>query len=414
MGKLHISSTFGRFFFISLVLALICIMPHAVTAQDKRGPIVIGIDTELTGTIAEASTECKKGYDIYLEEVGYKVAGRPVKIIEYDNKTDVRTSMEAAQRLVEKDNVHILTFGSSSAGGIPVRAYAVKNQLPFGIVANCGAEVITLPPSKYVFRPTYADGQGEVVLGRYAYEKLGYKKMTLMGPDFAGSTGKLWAFQTAFQKAGGKIVQTILWPVGEMDLAPYFAQLNTDTDAIFPFIPGDVSILRFFSTYFELGLDKKGIKLCTHYAMPQDYLTIPVFKEKMIGVVSFDWYNPYMDTPENKRVSKLYYAKYGKNKMINSYTAFGYEAMKFIFAALDRIKGNIEDKEAFLKSVHATKIKGLCSSSVSIDENGSAIRDVLIHQVQKKDGIVRNVVLDVIPQVHQPPEGTAVMPGKGK
>jgi hypothetical protein len=47
-----------------------------------------------------------------------------------------------------------------------------------------------------------------------------------MGPDYAGSTGKLWAFCQEFEKSGGKIVQTILWPIGEMDLAPYFARIS--------------------------------------------------------------------------------------------------------------------------------------------------------------------------------------------
>jgi hypothetical protein len=42
------------------------------------------------------------------------------------------------------------------------------------------------------------------------------------------------------------------------------------------------------------------------------------------------------------------------------------------------------------------------------------IRDFLIRQVQKKDGVVKNVVLNVIPQAKQPPKGYTLMPGKGK
>jgi branched-chain amino acid transport system substrate-binding protein len=235
-----------------------------------------------------------------------------------------------------------------------------------------------------------------------------------MGPDYVGSTGKLWAFRQSFEKAGGQIVQTVLWPLGEMDLAPYFAQLKPDFDAIFPFIPGDISINRFLSQYFEMQMDKKGKKLCTHWTMTEDYLPIQTFGEKMLGITSVGPYTLGYDTPENRRFKDLYYAKYGKKKLANDQSAFGYESMRFICTALEAIKGNVEDTEAFLKAMHETKIKGICSTSVSIDINGSVIRDFFIREIKKKDGVVQNVVVQVLSQVRQPPQGYTLMPGKGK
>ena len=394
--------------FVGLVILALCSNGAAQAASE---PIRIGIDVEMTGVMSETSMNAKQGYDLYLEEIGHKVAGRPIKVIEYDNKTDPKLSVEVAQKLVEKDKVHILCFGTNSAAAIAVRGYAEKAKVPMVVVAMAGAERVTLPWNRYIFRITYADGQMELPLGKYAFEKLGYKKMALMGPDYAGSTGKLWAFQQGFEKAGGKIVQTILWPLGEMDMAPYFARLQPDVEAIFPFIPGDISINRFISQYFELGLDKK-IKLCTHWTFTEDYFTVQTFKEKMVGVVSGAHYCLDYSTPENKRLTERFYAKYGKKKLMNSDVAIGYESMKFIGSALNAIKGKAEDTEAFLKAMHATKIKGVASSAISVDANGNVIRDYFIRQVQKKDGIVKNVVLDVISQAKQPPEGYTVMPGK--
>jgi branched-chain amino acid transport system substrate-binding protein len=397
-----------------LLLTLSVKIPCVAAAEEKKGPIRLGIDTELTGAVSETSNNVKMGYELYLQEIGYKVAGREIKIIEYDNKTDYKIAMEVAQKLVEKDNVHILGFGTSSGAAIAIRGYAEKMKVPFVVLGLGGAEQVTLPPLKYTFRLTYADGQGELPLGRYAYEKLGYRKMVVMGPDYAGSTGKLWAFNQAFEKAGGKIVQTILWSLGEMDLAPYFAQLKPDFDAIFPFIPGDISINRFFSQYFEMQLDKKGKKLCTHWDMTEDYLPIQTFGEKMLGISSEALYNLGYDSPENKHFTDLYYAKYGKKKLANNQAALGYESMKFLCTALAAIKGNVEDTEAFLKAMHETKIKGTCSGLISVDANGNAIRDFFVRQVQKKDGLVRNVVIQTFPQVRQPPQGYTLMPGKGK
>jgi branched-chain amino acid transport system substrate-binding protein len=414
MGKRKGFALLGKIFLISALVALPFWTFHSVMSQEKKGPILIGINTELTGVMSETSQNAKMGHELALQEVGYKVAGRELKIIEYDNKTDPKISVEVAQKLVEKDKVHILCFGTNSAAAIAVRGYADKMKVPMVVIAMAGAEQVTLPPSKYVFRLTYADGQGEHPLGRYAYEKLGYKKMALMGPDYAGSTGKLWAFQQEFVKSGGEIVQTILWPLGEMDLAPYFGQLKPDVQAIFPFIPGDISVNRFINQYLEMGLDKKGVKLCTHWTFTEDYFTVKTFGEKVLGVNSVAHYVLDYDTPENKRLTELYYAKYGKKKMMNCDVSIGYESMKFILTALNAIKGNVEDTEGFLKAMHGTKIKGICSSSITVDENGNVIRDFMIRQVQKKDGVVKNVVLNVIPQTKQPPQGYTLMPGKGK
>jgi len=400
-----------RIFALFAVLVLVMLPFGFVWAQASKEPIKIGMDIEMTGVMSETSMNAKMGYDLYLQEIKNTIAGRPIKIIEYDNKTDPKVSVEVAQKLVEKDKVDILCFGTNSAAAIAVRGYAEKAKVPMVVVAMAGAERVTLPPNKYILRMTYADGQMELSLGKYAAEKLGYKNMVLMGPDYAGSTGKLYAFQQGFEKAGGKIAQTIVWPLGEMDMAPYFARLQPGVDAIFPFIPGDISINRFISQYFELGLDKK-IKLCTHWTFTEDYFTLQTFKDKMVGVVSGAHYTPGYDTPENKRLTERYYAKYGKKKMMNSDVAIGYESMKFIGSALNSIKGNVEDTEAFLKAMHSTKMKGVNSTSISIDANGNVVRDFFIRQVQKKDGVVMNVVLDVIPQVAQPPAGTTVMPGK--
>jgi branched-chain amino acid transport system substrate-binding protein len=406
---------FGKILLLSvLLLALSAKISHVLAAEDKRGPIKLGMNIELTGAVSETSNNVKMGYELYLQEIGGKVAGREIKMIEYDNKTDYKIAMEVAQKLVEKDNVHILGFGTSSGAAIAIRGYAEKMKVPFVVMGLGGGEQVTLPPLKYTIRLTYADGQAELPLGRYAYEKLGYRKMVLMGPDYAGSTGKLWAFRQEFEKSGGQIVQTVLWSLGEMDLAPYFAQLKPDFDAIFPFIPGDVSVNRFLSQYFEMQLDKKGKKLCTQWDMTEDYLPIQTFGEKMLGINSVALYNLGFDSPENKRFTDLYYAKYGKKKLANNQAALGYESMKFLCTALEAIKGNAEDTEAFLKAMHETKIKGTCSSSISIDANGNAVRDFYIREVQKKDGVVKNVVLQTIPQVRQPPQGYTLMPGKGK
>src|SRR4030067_1835408 len=104
------------------------------------------------------------GYDLFLQEIGHKVSGREIRVIEYDNKTDYKIAMEVAQKLVEKDNVHMLCIVSSSVAGIAIRGYAEKMKVPMVVIGLAGAEQVTLPPPKYTFRLTYAGGPGGLPL----------------------------------------------------------------------------------------------------------------------------------------------------------------------------------------------------------------------------------------------------------
>ena len=117
MAKKGLALGTGVIFFVLTLLAPIFLGPRASVAQENKGPIKIGIDTELTGVVSETGTNIKMGYDVYLQEIGYKVAGRDIKIIENDNKTDYKIAMEVAQRLVEKDQVAHIGFWNELGGG---------------------------------------------------------------------------------------------------------------------------------------------------------------------------------------------------------------------------------------------------------------------------------------------------------
>ena len=197
-----------------------------------------------------------------------------------------------------------------------------------------------------------------------------------------------------------------------MDVAPYLARIKSGADGIFYFEPGDVSILRFFSSYFEMGYNRKGIALTGHWIMTDEAMGgVPAFGKKLVGVVTGGFTSPHNDTPENKHLNEMYYKAYGTKDVINDNVPMGYDSMRFIIKALKSIQGKVEDKEAFLKAMHATEIQGV-TGRMSLDKNGNVVRDVLFRKIEMVGGKAQNVVIDKIPQIYQPPQGTTLMPGK--
>jgi hypothetical protein len=83
--------------------------------------------------------------------------------------------------------------------------------------------------------------------------------------------------------------------------------------------------------------------------------------------------------------------------------------MMTICTALNKIGGNIEDTNALLKVLRDIKIKSPMGW-IGFDKNQNVIKDVQIRRVEKVGEAIRNVVLEVIPQVHQPPKNYTIHP----
>jgi branched-chain amino acid transport system substrate-binding protein len=141
--------------------------------------------------------------------------------------------------------------------------------------------------------------------------------------------------------------------------------------------------------------------------MSVDTLVIPKFKENMLGMVTSSHYTLSQETPENRTFVKAYQNKYKESP--NEYAEGGYTGMMIVCNALEKIGGSIENTEAFLKALRETRIKGP-AGLLSFDKNQNVIKDVQIRRVDKVGDAIQNVVLEVIPQVVQPPKHYTIHP----
>lgn len=391
-----------------VLISLYLLSPATVTAQSvkvEKEPVRIGLNSDLTGVFTVPGTFVSKGARAYLDSIGLKVAGREIKLIEMDNNSEPKISLEVAKKLVEKERVHILAGVVHSGSALAVKGYAHSVKVPYVGFSMAGVEQLTLvDPSPYYFRTHIFDGLHEIPLGIYAYKKLSIKKMAAMAFDYVGGRGKLWTFKQAFEEAGGKIIQEIYPPLGTLDFAPYFAKINPEAEALWIFGAGqDIPLL---SQYFEFKLQKR-FPLVTYWTMTVDTLVIPKFKENMLGIITSSHYTLNYDASENKTFIKAYQNKYGEPP--NEYAEGGYTGMMVICAALEKMGGNVEDTNTFLKVMKDIKIKSPMGL-ISFDKNQNVIKDVQIRRVEKVGEVIQNVILEIIPQVHQPPKNYTIHP----
>jgi len=361
-------------------------------------PIKIGYLAPYVGVFAKFGSDLRDGFKLYLDEVGYKAAGRQIIFIDEDDEGKPEVGLVKAKKLVEKDKVHILAGIISSAVAYAVRDYVIANKIPL-VITNAGATKLTQEQrSPFIFRSSFANCQQDLAGGWYAYAKMGARKVIMIGSDYAAGHEKGAGFTKTFKFMGGEVIEEIWPPLGTNDFAPYLAKVANfagKVDRAWAFFAGSDAI-RFVNQYDEYGLKEKVKLICEEGVT--DEANLPSQKEAALGIESYARYCIGYDSPENKRFVRDYQKKYNYDP--GSLSEGGYVGAKFIVKALEAVKGKIENQEAFLKALKSVRFEAP-RGPVRFDDHQNVIFNTFIQRVGKKDGKYNNYVVDIIPDIDQ-------------
>jgi len=373
---------------IIIVTFILFAFVRAPYASDK--PVKIGILLPFTGVQAIVGETIYKAMEIAFEDAKYKAGGRTLELIKEDTEMNPKMGLTKARKVIEKDQVNIVTGLVSSAVAYAIRDYVVAQKVPL-VIANAGAQGLTREKaSKYIFRTSFANGQYIGPLAPYSAQKLGLKEMAVFCPDYAAGHEKASVFTERYKKAGGTVTETVFTKLGIEDFGPFLTKLKK-ADGVFAFYSGGDAV-KFVKQYNDYGLKAK-MPLVADGSLV-DEVFIDSLGDAAIGIISGMHYAPTLDNEKNKKFVSQFRAKVGK--MPNGFARQGYVAAQAIIHSLNAIKGNIEDKEAFLEAL----------KNVEFDDPGGRFRfdkktqniifDVYIRKVERVDGQLVNKVIDVV------------------
>jgi branched-chain amino acid transport system substrate-binding protein len=360
-------------FVIVLMWGLIIMIgrPALSTAQSK-GPIKLGILNPYTGHSAVHGTDFEKGARLYLKQIGYKVEGRPIEIYTEDTEGKPEVGLVKAKRLVEGKGVHMLTGVVMTNVGYALKPYIDTAKVPLLIAAFAGAEELTHPPvSPYLFRISYCPSQAMATFADWGYRKGGWRKATVFSLDYAAGVETNACFARTFKKLGGTVVQEMYAPFGTTDWSPYIAKIDKTVNVIAGEMIGGECI-RFLKQWREYGLQGK-ITLAFSGFEDSDF---EAAGEAGVGVMAVRPWSISLNTQENKAFVKSYLDEYRTPPYVASER--GYTAMQVICRTLKAIKGNIENKEGFLKALEKIDAKDTPRGRVRFDQYHHVIQDYYV------------------------------------
>jgi branched-chain amino acid transport system substrate-binding protein len=382
---------------LTVIIALTFVVAVGVLpAQAQKGPIKVGFMSSLTGPLSPNGKDMLNSFELFLEEQGGKLGGREVKLITEDDAGNPATGLTKLRGMAEGQEIQILVGPLSAAVGYAIRDYIDSKKLPAIFPIVSGEDITQRKRTPYIVRTGWSSAQPSHPFGKWVYDNLKYRRIAMIGYDFAFGWEVASGFQRTFEESGGQIVQKLWPPLFTADFGPYIAQLKRDVDAVYAVFSG-ADALRFAKQYEEAGL-KARLPLIGGGTFTDEHV-LRTMGDEVLGVITALHYSAALNTPVNRKFVQAYEAKL---KQVPSYYSEGtYVAGLQLKRALESIGGDAENTERLTGALRKVELTDTPRGPIRFDEYGNPIQNIYVRKVERVGGKLQNTVIYTFQNVSQ-------------
>jgi branched-chain amino acid transport system substrate-binding protein len=376
---------------ISLALAAgLSMLSGAALAQ---ATIKIGLLQPATGPAAYDGQSVINGARLAESEINAAggVLGKKIELVLQDGKNDPAESLNAAEKLLGRDQVKALIGAWGSSSTLAIMPLVQRYEVPL-IVETSTAEKITEAGNPWVFRISSNSKIDADTLQPYLVKNLGLKKVAFMAAnnDFGRAVVNNWT--RVLTPQGATIVATEYHKPGETNFAPTLTKLkNSGADSIV--ITSDVTTLsNIVKQSYEQGL--KGLNRVATSGNPAEAIMQLTGKDAAEGLLVQNYWLPYAPPPGQEDASAKFLAAYKQrypDRIADKYSTSGYDAVKLAVAAMKAANSAEPAKiRDALKTIKLPALQGMISfdqqqqarpyQSISRIENGKPVIVVKVDQ----------------------------------
>jgi len=384
------------------------IMPLALLAIGAGAPqaaadtVKVGVILPFSGMAADVAQSELRAMKLYYKLHKAELGGNDITLIERDSKEPSgATAQTLTRELVVQDKVDMLVgyqFSPDAIASAPFITQAKK----LAILVNAQSSYIP-KLSPYIVRLSASSWQITYPMGPYAVDKLGCKTAIVGYTDFAPGRDVAAAFKAGYEKAGGKLVDSIAMggPAQVPDFTPYLQRIKDEKpNCVYIFTPAASFNAALARTWRDQKLAEAGIRFLGTGDVTQDSV-LPQLGDNAIGWITGGHYTADLNTPENKKFVAAWYKEYGDKVKPDFFTVQGYDAMAAVFHVVKTLKGKIDADKAVaaLKGWKVNSPRG----PIMIDaETRDIIQNIYVQKVVKKGDSLGIEVIDTIPAVKDP------------
>ena len=316
-----------------LAMSSLLSVSAAVYAQET---IKIGIIEPLTGSVAYNGLASVNGAKLAVAQrnAAGGVLGRQIELVIEDGQCRPANSVNAAEKLIQRDKVVALQGAFCSSATAAVMPVAEKYKMPFLTGVSSKAD-LTEKGMQYFFRSAETDRLMSKTFSKILAEKLQLKTVAYIGVNDDWGRGSVEDFSKDLEGLGAKTVMKEYFDHGATDFYTLLTKLRaTKADGVFVAAETqDGSIL--VKQFKEFGLQTKVFGVGSWATADFIGLTGDA-SEGIYAAV------PYASSLPNER-NQTFVAQYAKSysEKPGKYGAAGYNALNILMDGIQRA-GNTE------------------------------------------------------------------------
>lgn len=248
-------NTWKRFLVLGMAAAMALGMTGCGNSKKNEDTIILGYIGPLTGESAIWGQVESNTVQMLVDETNSKggILGKQVELKIYDNRGDAVETTNAARKALQNDGVIAFIGPDSSSCAIALDEVCGEYKVPHITTTGTNYKVTQREEDgsvrPYAFRICLSDPQLGDIMGGYAFDKLGYKKIAILYEISSEySLGITQNFTEAFESKGGQIVIAEAYKTGDVDFRAQLSKIKEN---------GDFDALMIPANYKEVGLIAK-------------------------------------------------------------------------------------------------------------------------------------------------------------
>ena len=369
--------------------AAAALLATSMAAHAQQAPLKVGLMLPFTGTFAALGDNIEKGFKLYVQEQGGKLAGREIQYFKVDDESEPSKATDNVNKLIKRDQVDVIV-GTVHSGVALAMARAAKESNTMLIVPNAGADGVTgAQCAKNIFRTSFSNWQPGYATGVIAAQK-GYKKAMTITWNYAAGQETVKGFTEAFEKGGGKVVKDLNLPFPNVEFQALLTEIASQKpDVVFAFFAGGGAV-KFVKDYDAAGL-RKTVPLVASGFLTDG--TLEAQGASAQGLITSLHYADSIETPRNNTFRKNFAVNYKANADV--YAVQGYDAAQLLGAGLAAVKGDFSKRDAMLEAMNKAVIDSP-RGKFSLSPQRNPVQDFYIREVKGNYNVMSGIAVKAL------------------
>src|SRR5476651_2332248 len=346
----------------------------AIAQAQTPAPLKIAVMDGFSGVYGDLTAGEVEAMQMAIEDVGGKVLGRSVEILQADHQTKPDVGAAIARKWYDVDGVKMITGLGTSSVALAVRKVSQeKGQIDI----NTGAA------SSDLTGPACSETGAHWVYDTYALAHVTGEAMVKAGGDSWFFLTADYAFGHALERdvsevvkaAGGKVLGAVRHPLSTQDFSSFLLQAQASKAKVIGLANAGMDTVNSIKQAGEFGIVKDGQKLAGLLVVATDVLslTLPV-AQGLVLTEAFYW-----DLNDETRAwTKRYRAK--KDKLPSMLTAGVYSSTLHYLKAVQA--AGTDEPKAVMAKMRELPVNDVMTKNGKLREDGRLVRDMYLFQVK--------------------------------